>query len=91
MSWVQRYDAINRSVVSFVTVASQTCVVRPECSGAAVAVTCSPSRALEMKLAEQSTVVKLRGPLGPVVADPEGAQGVGQVMTTGAHRKPCRR
>ena len=33
MSWVQRYDAINFSVVSFVTVASQTCVVRPVCRG----------------------------------------------------------
>jgi len=29
MICVQRYEAINRSVVSFVTMASQTCVVRP--------------------------------------------------------------
>ena len=59
---MQRYEAINRSVVSFVTVASQTCVVRPVCSGDAVATTRSPSRALEMKLVEQSTVVKLWRP-----------------------------
>ena len=38
--------------------------MRPVCSGDAVAITCSPSCALEMKLAEQSTVVKLRRPSG---------------------------
>jgi len=46
------------------TVASQTCVVRPVCSGEAVAITISPSPALDTKLALHPTVVKLRAPSG---------------------------
>ena len=88
MSWVQRYDAISRSVVSFVTVASQTCVVRPRCSGDAVAATCSPSRADETKLAEQSTVVKLRAPSGQWWLTPKAHRASAMAMTTGAHRNP---
>ena len=53
-----------RPVVSLVMVASQTWVVRPRCSGAAVPITTSPSLALEMKLALHSTVVKLLAPSG---------------------------
>ena len=55
---------MRRSVVSLVTEASHTWVERPRCSGAAVAVTSSPSRALERNCDEQFSVVKLRAPSG---------------------------
>ena len=73
-------------MVSFVTRASHTCVVRPVCSGDAVAITRSPSRALEMKLAEQSTVVKLLAPSGQWWLTPNAQSASASVMTTGAHR-----
>ncbi len=88
MSWVHRYEAINFSVVSFVTVASHTCVVRPVWRGFAVAITRSPSRALETKFAEQSTVVKLLAPWGQWWLTPKAQSASANVITTGAHKKP---
>ena len=56
--------------------------------GDAVAATRSPSRALEMKLAEQSTVVKLRAPSGQWWLTPKAHRASAMATTTGAHRKP---
>ncbi len=74
------------SDVSFVTLASHTCVVRPVCRGDAVAMTRSPSLALEMKLVEQSIVVKLLAPSGQWWFTPKAHSASASVMTTGAQR-----
>ena len=60
---VQRNSAIAASSVLRVTVASQTCVVRPRCAGFATQASV-PSRAVPRKLVFSYTVVKLSAPSG---------------------------
>ena len=79
---------MSRSVVSLVTVASHTCVVRPRCKGEAVAVTSSPSLALDMNCDEQSIVVKPLAPSGQWWLTPNAHSASASAITTGAHRYP---
>ena len=75
MSCVHRYAAIGRPELSFVTVASHTCVVRPRCSGVARPLTISPSRADDRKLAFDSTDIVDVALAEPLVKGPMAIPG----------------
>ncbi len=83
--WVQRWSAMVRPVPSFVTVTSQTCVVRPTCAGTATPTTTSPGRALPRKFVLSSTVVNV-APSGRLAPVPAAHNASASPTITGAQR-----